>query len=579
MNKKLIFAFVFLFLILSTEIYASCTENWQCTPTTALCDWKSGDHVRDCVDTNNCGTTNSKPEEEAFWYKISEENTPTLSRIIVNVTVFSGNSPLSSTLEYYPCDDGYYAETKGIYKFGQCCPDSGWEDCELVYPRVDIVTGNPYDKKTLTVGESWNLGTRITLTVNSIDAKANPRQAWLTLFKDGIKLDDKVVAQGQYYYYTEKSMCGETDISSFGTYVDSIFAGAVDDMIELKYTYVNKHWWSCSETWECGDWGYCIPGVDPQQSRGCIDIYTCGTTASKPSTIRPCCAENWQCSNWSACIDGQQIKNCIEANNCDTTYNKPAITQSCTSCIENWQCNSWSECANNQQTRTCIDSSSCGTIATKPITAQICTACIEDWQCGSWSACTNGQQTRDCTDLNKCGTITNKPLATQNCTATGCTESWFCSPWLNCENEQQTRICIDLYNCGTEFDKPVMNKPCTSEPSTCTESWSCDEWAVCSNGQQTRNCADDNGCGTTINKPVINQDCSVDTNPDLAENNADEAGEDNQDPALSGQSKKLSESTDLTLISTALTIIITVIATGLTATILWFLWKKIREGS
>jgi S-layer protein (TIGR01567 family) len=93
------------------------------------------------------------------------------------------------------------------------------------------------DKKSLTVGETWDIGGGWTLTAQSIDAKATPRQAWLVLSKDGVKKDDKVIMQGQVYTYTEKSIAGESDVPLFVTYVDSIFAGATSDMVQLRYTW------------------------------------------------------------------------------------------------------------------------------------------------------------------------------------------------------------------------------------------------------------------------------------------------------------------------------------------------------
>jgi S-layer protein (TIGR01567 family) len=99
------------------------------------------------------------------------------------------------------------------------------------------------EKKTLTVGETWEIGGGYTLTANSIDAKATPRQVWLTLNKDGVKKDDKVVTSGgtdstPIYTYVEKSLCGETDVPIFVTYVDSVFAGATTDMVQFRYTWL-----------------------------------------------------------------------------------------------------------------------------------------------------------------------------------------------------------------------------------------------------------------------------------------------------------------------------------------------------
>ncbi len=93
------------------------------------------------------------------------------------------------------------------------------------------------DKHTLQVGEKWDLGGGYTLTAQSIDAKASPRQAWLVLNKDDIKLDDKVIEQGKVFTYSIKSLAGESDVPVFVTYVDSVFAGQTSDMVQLKYTW------------------------------------------------------------------------------------------------------------------------------------------------------------------------------------------------------------------------------------------------------------------------------------------------------------------------------------------------------
>ncbi len=93
------------------------------------------------------------------------------------------------------------------------------------------------EKKTLTIGETWDVGGGWILAAQSIDAKATPRQAWLVLSKDGVKKDDKVTAQGTVYTYVEKSLGGESDVPIFVTYIDSVFAGATSDMVQLRYTW------------------------------------------------------------------------------------------------------------------------------------------------------------------------------------------------------------------------------------------------------------------------------------------------------------------------------------------------------
>lgn len=93
------------------------------------------------------------------------------------------------------------------------------------------------ENKTLVVGETWDIGDGWTLSAQSIDARASPRQVWLVLSKDGIKIDDKVISQGNSYVYVHKNFAGETDVPLFITYVDNIFVGATTDIIQLRYTW------------------------------------------------------------------------------------------------------------------------------------------------------------------------------------------------------------------------------------------------------------------------------------------------------------------------------------------------------
>lgn len=104
--------------------------------------------------------------------------------------------------------------------------------------KLIIEQGNATsEKKSLSVGETWDIGDGWTLTAQSIDAKASPRQVWLVLSKDGTKLDDRVIAQGQVYVYTEKNFAGESDVPLFVTYVDSVIAGETSDIVQLRYTW------------------------------------------------------------------------------------------------------------------------------------------------------------------------------------------------------------------------------------------------------------------------------------------------------------------------------------------------------
>ncbi|MCZ7398644.1 MAG: S-layer protein domain-containing protein [Candidatus Methanoperedens sp.] len=98
------------------------------------------------------------------------------------------------------------------------------------------------EKQTLKLGTVWDLGEGYNLTVEALDTKASPRQAWLSLNKDGKVLENKVVNEGDVYTYVEKSVSGESDVPIFVTYVESIFTGGegMSALVQLRYTWLTS---------------------------------------------------------------------------------------------------------------------------------------------------------------------------------------------------------------------------------------------------------------------------------------------------------------------------------------------------
>ncbi len=96
------------------------------------------------------------------------------------------------------------------------------------------------EKQTLKLGTSWDLGEGYNLTVEALDTTTSPRQAWLSLSKDGKILENKVVNEGNVYAYIEKSVSGESDAPIFVTYVESIFTGGegMSAFVQLRYTWL-----------------------------------------------------------------------------------------------------------------------------------------------------------------------------------------------------------------------------------------------------------------------------------------------------------------------------------------------------
>ncbi len=120
----------------------------------------------------------------------------------------------------------------------------GWqgERYTALNGRVDKLAGlileQTAEKKTLTVGESWDIGGNWTITLQSIDSKAYPRWAWFTLGRDGVKEDDAFIPAGGIFTHLEKTISNESDVPVFVTYLDSVFAGATTDMAQFRYTWV-----------------------------------------------------------------------------------------------------------------------------------------------------------------------------------------------------------------------------------------------------------------------------------------------------------------------------------------------------
>ncbi|HWQ96078.1 MAG TPA: S-layer protein domain-containing protein [Candidatus Methylomirabilis sp.] len=106
---------------------------------------------------------------------------------------------------------------------------------------------NKEDKKTLATGETWSLGSGYELTINAVDSRATPRQVWFTLRKDGAIVDEGIgqaptgnstAEKQKAVYYKTKTILGESDALLFMVYVDSIFPGAISDMVQFKYAWL-----------------------------------------------------------------------------------------------------------------------------------------------------------------------------------------------------------------------------------------------------------------------------------------------------------------------------------------------------
>ena len=103
------------------------------------------------------------------------------------------------------------------------------------------------DKKTLTTGETWSLGSGYELTINAIDARTTPRQVWFTIKKDAAIIDEGIgqapsgseaIQKQKAVFYKTKTILGESDSLLFTVYIDNIFSGATSDMVQFKYAWL-----------------------------------------------------------------------------------------------------------------------------------------------------------------------------------------------------------------------------------------------------------------------------------------------------------------------------------------------------
>ncbi|MCE8429721.1 MAG: hypothetical protein J5U19_15220 [Candidatus Methanoperedens sp.] len=90
-------------------------------------------------------------------------------------------------------------------------------------PGLNLVA----DRKTLLKGEVWKMGRGWELKANSIDSKA--KQVGLVIFKNGIKLDEKRIAEGLYYDFQK----------NFSTKIEHIFTQSGVDFVSLTDTYIS----------------------------------------------------------------------------------------------------------------------------------------------------------------------------------------------------------------------------------------------------------------------------------------------------------------------------------------------------
>ena len=83
------------------------------------------------------------------------------------------------------------------------------------------------EKITLKQGDVWDVGEKMTLTVQDIDV--NGEQVWLALEQDGSSVDDIIVFANETEYYNT-TVGGESEVTVVMIHVDKVFAGMSANM-------------------------------------------------------------------------------------------------------------------------------------------------------------------------------------------------------------------------------------------------------------------------------------------------------------------------------------------------------------
>ncbi len=103
-----------------------------------------------------------------------------------------------------------------------------------------VVSQTSDEKKTLKVGESWDLGSNYSLVVNQIDVEGE--KVWFSLCKNGEEIESGIVNTNGTV--NDKTFTATADLGDkkdqlyFITYVDTVFSSAADSFAVFKYTWL-----------------------------------------------------------------------------------------------------------------------------------------------------------------------------------------------------------------------------------------------------------------------------------------------------------------------------------------------------
>ncbi|MHC1575065.1 MAG: S-layer protein domain-containing protein [Candidatus Methanogasteraceae archaeon] len=190
--------------------------------------------------------SNSAP----FWYDIDRDvSTETLS--IAPGTLSQTRTISEGYLSYatHPAYQEYEVhKNEGLTVCGQeGYMAEGWIGRRYVAVggRADklsepLVEFGSCDKKTLRVGETWDIGGEFSLTPERIDSKWE--KVWLTLEKNGkvllpATMIDTSAGCNRICTYTA-NIGGVANVTVFSCYVDAVFRGTDSDVVQVEYVFL-----------------------------------------------------------------------------------------------------------------------------------------------------------------------------------------------------------------------------------------------------------------------------------------------------------------------------------------------------
>ena len=195
----------------------------------------SATEIRGSVYSTNDGTYSWDSNSfSAFYYNVDNDDAigETMTAVVTGKTIKENNLKYTTRgVRVEKTDGRVYTVVGWMGEDWIGVGDKTNKIAKLIYNMADD------DKATLITGNVLNLGSGYILTINEVDAKASPRQAWVTLKRDGKVLDDGIVGQKEVYEY-KTTVLGDEDTLVFRIYVDSIFSGVNSDMIQLKYGWL-----------------------------------------------------------------------------------------------------------------------------------------------------------------------------------------------------------------------------------------------------------------------------------------------------------------------------------------------------